>query len=103
MTSNSRKESGGIKSPRIVSSEESQEYDSSKIGTSFEGEQNRVRNVIPEPSPASKEKTEEDDATIIEHVSDVIGSGGGTLNCPESGVMLIIPEGAIKEGVRILS
>ncbi|VDM98934.1 unnamed protein product [Thelazia callipaeda] len=38
------------------------------------------------------------DTTIIEHITDIIGARGGTLNCPKTGVSLIIPEGAINEG-----
>ncbi|KHN81113.1 Tight junction protein ZO-3 [Toxocara canis] len=43
---------------------------------------------------------EKREATVIEHVSQVVDSNGCTLSCPESGVMLIIPKGAIGEGVQ---
>ncbi|KAK0425013.1 hypothetical protein QR680_008982 [Steinernema hermaphroditum] len=33
--------------------------------------------------------------TVIEHVSDVVDRRGATVRCPESGVELIVPEGAI--------
>ncbi|TKR93669.1 hypothetical protein L596_008082 [Steinernema carpocapsae] len=33
--------------------------------------------------------------TVIEHVSDVVDKNGATVMCPESGVELIVPEGAI--------
>lgn len=102
ISNSDRGESIGIKSPRVIEVDESLDYQSSKNDVSFEGEQNRVKKITSEiSSTVGKEMQQEDDAaTIIEHVSDVVDAGGGTLNCPQSGVMLIIPEGAIKDGVQ---
>uniref|UniRef100_A0A914S594 ZU5 domain-containing protein n=1 Tax=Parascaris equorum TaxID=6256 RepID=A0A914S594_PAREQ len=55
-----------------------------------------VNNAVPD-TVTEHEKRE---ATVIEHVSQVVDSNGCTLSCPESGVMLIIPKGAIDEGVQ---
>lgn len=45
----------------------------------------------------------DNDATVIEHASGVIDARGGMLSCPETGVSLIIPEGAIDEGVGFIA
>uniref|UniRef100_A0A915BRN7 Tight junction protein ZO-3 n=1 Tax=Parascaris univalens TaxID=6257 RepID=A0A915BRN7_PARUN len=50
--------------------------------------------------PDTVTEHEKREATVIEHVSQVVDSNGCTLSCPESGVMLIIPKGAIDEGVQ---
>lgn len=47
----------------------------------------------------SVESTSNCDATVIEHASAVISNKGGTISCPETGVSLIVPEGAISDGV----
>uniref|UniRef100_A0A915PNM0 Tight junction protein ZO-1 n=1 Tax=Setaria digitata TaxID=48799 RepID=A0A915PNM0_9BILA len=39
-------------------------------------------------------------ATVIEHATGLIDVRGGRLSCPKTGVSLIIPEGAISEGVQ---
>ncbi|KAK6105611.1 PDZ domain (Also known as DHR or GLGF) family protein [Brugia pahangi] len=39
-------------------------------------------------------------ATVIEHSTAIIDARGGRLNCPKTGVSLIIPEGAINEGIQ---
>uniref|UniRef100_A0A0N5A8Y0 Tight junction protein ZO-1 n=1 Tax=Syphacia muris TaxID=451379 RepID=A0A0N5A8Y0_9BILA len=85
--------------PKIVDTEEQDTFQEDKT-TDDEKSQGRVNNVESSPATVKETQHEEDDATIIEHVLDVVDSGGGTLNCPQSGVMLIIPEGAIKEGVK---
>lgn len=40
-------------------------------------------------------------ATVIEHATRMIDFRGGILGCPKTGVSLIIPEGAIDEGVSL--
>ncbi|EFO28081.2 hypothetical protein LOAG_00393 [Loa loa] len=39
-------------------------------------------------------------ATVIEHATGMIDVRGGRLSCPKTGVSLIIPEGAINEGIQ---
>ncbi|VDK48397.1 unnamed protein product [Anisakis simplex] len=93
------------------------EYDGMKNGNSDHVSSVDVSNINGEvtnskldPSPettidskivSEKNASYEDvkETTVIEHVSQVVDSSGCTLSCPESGVMLIIPEGAINEGV----
>lgn len=49
----------------------------------------------------TKETNTDSDATVIEHATGMIDIRGGRLNCPKTGVSLIIPEGAIDEGVSL--
>ncbi|VDM12619.1 unnamed protein product [Wuchereria bancrofti] len=44
--------------------------------------------------------TSSDNATVIEQSTGIIDARGGRLSCPKAGVSLIIPEGAINEGVQ---
>lgn len=52
----------------------------------------------------TKKKTDtstDTNATVIEHATGMIDIRGGRLSCPNTGVSLIIPEGAIDEGVSL--
>lgn len=56
----------------------------------------QITQLIDDESPRDRDTLE---PTVIEHVSSVVDSSGGTISCPQSGAMLIIPNGAINEGV----
>ncbi|CAG9539268.1 unnamed protein product [Cercopithifilaria johnstoni] len=45
-------------------------------------------------------KSVDSNATVIEHATGMIDIRGGRLSCPKTGVSLIIPEGAISEGIQ---
>lgn len=59
--------------------------------------------ITSEDNDSTKETTTSTDAnaTVIEHATGMIDIRGGKLSCPKTGVSLIIPEGAINEGVSL--
>uniref|UniRef100_A0A0R3RV22 PDZ domain-containing protein n=1 Tax=Elaeophora elaphi TaxID=1147741 RepID=A0A0R3RV22_9BILA len=58
--------------------------------------------IASEDNDTTKETNTSTDsnATVIEHATGIIDIRGGRLSCPKTGVSLIIPEGAINEGVQ---